>query len=146
RSAVDLASRAEKAAEEAESARARSQRDAEDTEHATARRDTTAAARERSAGQAHQLAGAAGLAADHETLAADDGAARRALQRRRDQVRHVRHLIGASEKAGARAAEQQRLLDGAENVAAQRSEDVQACRVGVEAAVADYGAAVATYL
>src|SRR5699024_2072373 len=60
RSAIDLESRAGKAGEEADRALSRSQRDAEDAARAGTHHERTAAAWERSAGEARRLADAAG--------------------------------------------------------------------------------------
>lgn len=136
--ATEMEDRATAAGREAEQAAARARSEDEAESEAARRHQEAATEAERHESAAARLAGAAGLGAEHARIAADAEAARRAVARRREQVRHVRGLVETAQQAQSRAAQQQQLLDRVETEQAERSEDLQTAHQGVETAVQAY--------
>jgi len=134
--AAGEAERAIGQAEQDESAAAEASRRHEDALEAVARHDQTAVI----------VAGEAGLAADHPSISRDERAARRALDRRREQIGQVRRLAERAATLDAAAVRARGSLDTAEAAAAGRAEQAQAARAALEEAIAGYGESVRTYL
>ena len=133
--ATDMSKRSTRAEHDAEQARLEAERDAA-TATETARRWTVATEdRHRREEGAKSLAGAAGLAAEHPALAADESAADQAVRRRREQVVHVRTLVDEDHRGRDRAGQLRGALDEEEAKAAGRAEEVESAEASVETAV-----------
>jgi len=145
RAAGEAEQRAEAAGREADQARKVAAREAERAEVAAGRYDAADGETARRAADAATLAGAAGLAADHEAFAGDEQAARRAVDRRREQVRHVRRLVDAARAAEERAAHRRTTLDAREAEVARRLEETQAADAAIGAAAEAHRDAVLDY-
>ena len=146
RAASDLEQQAADATTEAGRSRERAQRDAVQATQAVQQHETAEATARQNDAAAVRSAEVAGLATEHPTLAGDSDAARRAVDRRREQVRHVRRLLGAGEAARQRADQQHRALDAAEGTAVARAEVLQGSREEVSRAVESYRETLADYL
>lgn len=144
--AADGERAAEGAAVEAERALLRARRDDTAAADAAHRHDDTLAAAAQHQETAARLAVKAGLAADHPSISGDEGAARQALARRREQILHVRRLaerVRAMEDESARA---RSALDTAEAAGAARAEQVRSVAAALEDAITGYGDRVRDYL
>lgn len=126
----------------------------EEHRRATAREQETATATERDARarfaqlgtEASGRSSAAGLGETHEALLADDGAARAALSRRREQLAHVGCLVAAADQAHGVAEHQRQAFDNAQARTAQRDEQATASDRGVDEAVTGYAAELRDYV
>lgn len=146
RAATEMEQRAEDARAEVEQTHDLSVREEQRESEAVERHQHAVTEAQRLRTTAADLAGPAGLAEDHVSIATDDQAARRAVSRRRDQVAHVRRLVDQAQAAEAQATQQRRALDTAEAEAAGRGEDVQAAESAVVAAVAAHRDEVRSYV
>lgn len=146
REAADTEQRAAAAEEETQRAAATARNEAEEAGAATRRHEQAATEAQRHEATAARLAVPAGLQAEHATIVSDTEAAGRALSRRREQVRHVRGLIDAAQRAQAHADRARQGLDEAQSEAAGRAEQLQAAHGTVEATVAAYRDAVRAHL
>ena len=146
REATEMEARAAAAGVEAEQAAVRSRSEHEAESEATGRHQEATDEAERRETAAARLARAAGLGAEHATIATEAEAARRAVERRREQVRHVRRLVEAEQGAKARARQQQQLLDAAAAEEAGRSEDLRSAHEAVGSAVQSYRDGVLEHL
>lgn len=146
REAREMEERAFAAGQEAEQAADRARLEDEAEAEAAGRQHAAADEAGRQETAAARLAGAAGLGEEHEVIATDADAARRAVDRRREQVRHVRRLVDAAQDAASRATQQQQLLDVAEADEAGRAEDLRAAHEGVETAGQGYRDSVRGHL
>ncbi|ALG85310.1 TIGR02680 family protein [Gordonia phthalatica] len=142
RSADEAKGRAEAAATQAAQSRERAERDQAAAQETAERHAHTAEAHQRNAAAALTAAAAAGMATEHPSVVDDEQAARRALDRRREQIRHVRGLIRDADRATAAAAQQRSRLDSAESDLARRAEALHSEVAGVETAVEAYRDAV----
>ncbi|MPV50648.1 TIGR02680 family protein [Pseudactinotalea sp. HY160] len=134
------------AAQEQRRAAASAEEQAREADEAAAQRDEAATGAHRQAAEAASLAAAAGLAPEHPRLLDDAAAAGRALDRRRDQVRHVEALVAAAARARGQAEQERRALDAAQSAFAGRTEELHTAREAVQAAVAGYREAVRGHL
>ncbi|MGV8964879.1 MAG: TIGR02680 family protein [Cellulomonas sp.] len=89
---------------------------------------------------------AAGLGATHGALLTDDGAAREALSRRRDQLDHVGRLVTTADQAHGHAEQQRQAFDDAQAREAQRSEQAAASDRVLEDAVTGYAVRLGDYV
>lgn len=146
REASEMEARAAAAGDEAEQASARARDEEAAKARADRRRQDAADEAERHEATALRLATAAGVGAEHAAIAADPDAASRVVARRREQVQHVRRLMGAAQAVEARELQQRRLLDSAEAEAADRTEDLRSAHEAVETAAQTYRDAVQEHL
>ncbi|GAB3173796.1 hypothetical protein GCM10027059_45460 [Myceligenerans halotolerans] len=146
REAGDAERRARAYADEAEQARRVSGRDAAAAAEAAERHEDASMEAERRDAEALRLARPAGLTDVHQPIATDETAARIALDRRRDQIHHVRRLAEAARDAGSVATQRRTALDAAEAAAARRTEDVSDADAAVEESVAEYRETLHGYL
>lgn len=138
REATDTESRAAAAASEAERATAMAAKDTSAEADAARRHEEAIVEAARHESSAATLAAAAGLVAEHPTIAGDPEAASRALSRRREQVMHVRRLLAQVQRAEAQADRERRILDGSQSDAAGRAEELRAAHDAVEGTVGAY--------
>ncbi|MEW1980865.1 TIGR02680 family protein [Citricoccus sp. NPDC079358] len=138
RVASEAERRATEAGNEAERSAAMAGKDSEAEAVAKRRHEDAAAEAGRHETTAARLASAAGLHAEHAEIAGDAEATARALDRRREQVKHVRRLIDAAQHAETQSDRERRMLDAAEGDAVGRAEGLRAAHAAVEAAVGDY--------
>lgn len=96
--------------------------------------------------RAAELAGSAGLAADHEAIVTDEAAAERVLARRREQIRHVEHLLEVATQARTRAQQLRTVLDDAETERSRRVDAERDAQEQVAEKVAEYRDAVRHYV
>lgn len=134
RAANEAQHRAEGASQETESARTVSLREQRRKTEASERHDEETGRAQGCADAAARLAGPAGLTADHPRLGRDEQEDRRVVSRRREQVAHVRGLLGAAQTVEARAAQRRTALDAAQSEAGLRAEDARAAEAAVVAA------------
>ena len=146
REATTTERRVDAAANEAERATAMAAKDTKAETDAASGHDEAVAEAGRHESSAARLAAAAGLRAEHPTIASDTAAAGRALSRRREQVMHVRRLLSAAQRAKAEADHDRQVLDGAQSDAAGRAEELQAAHGTVEDSVAAYRDGVREYV
>lgn len=146
KAATDQESATDKAAREVERASARAEQDAAAAAEAARRHEDALAAAERHDQAAARIAVAAGLAADHPSISRDERAARRALDRRREQIGQVRRLADRARVAEEEAARARRALDDAEAARALRAEQVQSASAALEEAIVGYRDQVRSYL
>lgn len=146
REASEMEGRARAAGGEAEQAAERARSEGAAETEAARRHQEAADETERHEDAAVRLAVAAGLGAEHEAIAADAEAARRAVGRRREQVQHVRRLVETAQRSQSRAAQQQQLLDAAEAEEVGRTEDLRSAHEAVEDAVQAYRDGVRQHL
>ena len=144
--AHEMAARVTAAADESARARATARRDADAEAEAAARHGAAVAESGRRDEASAARATPAGLASEHPALVADEGAAARALDRRRDQVRHIRRLAERRDTAATRTAQFRDALDQADAEAAQRAEVVSEAEAAAETAVTTHVEAVVRYL
>ncbi|WP_448071182.1 TIGR02680 family protein [Georgenia yuyongxinii] len=140
--ATETEARAADAQAEAERAAANARKEAEEADGAARRHAELAGQAQRREAIAARLAETAGLQAEHPTITGDADAAGRALNRRREQVRHVRRLIDAAQGTRSEADLEHRRLDEAQSDAAGRAEELATAREMVDGLVSDYRAAV----
>lgn len=145
RAAAEAEQRAAAAGEEAARAAEVAARDAAEAEAATEHHERAAAEAEQQEAHAARLAGDAGLGAEHQAIITDASAADRVLRRRREQVRHVRGLIDAADRARTVAERERRALDEAHSEEAERGEELRAAHESVDAAVGAYRDAVRSH-
>lgn len=143
---LDQASREAEAADgrtvdaesEAVRAAATARRDSEAESFAARHHEQVVIEAERHGVSAATLAGAAGLQAQHATIMGDADAAGRALARRREQIKHVRHLVDAAQRAKLDAERERHVLDEAQSDAASRAEELRTAHETVDVTVAAY--------
>lgn len=136
--AQQMEERAESADRDATRARHVAERDSEASADASAKYERAAAAVQRSSAEADRLASAAGVSQSHDEAASTEAAARRIVERRREQLRHVRGLLKASHAAGEREARERNALDRAETELARRTKAVSNTESAAESASATY--------
>ncbi|HET6624815.1 MAG TPA: TIGR02680 family protein [Nocardioidaceae bacterium] len=144
--AKDMEQRTAEATAEAERAATRAAREQAIEVGARQGRDTAAADRQQRSSDAERLAGVAGLADAHPDLVSGEPAVRRAIARRREQIKHVQRLVTTAaslrDTAGHRAAE----LDRAEGSVSAREEEAQGAEHAVESAIKAHSDGVRAYL
>ncbi|OMH23081.1 TIGR02680 family protein [Tersicoccus phoenicis] len=138
READERENRAAAAGAEADRAATTARRESDAEATAAHRHERAAAEADHKDATAAGLAGPAGLAAEHRAITADAQVAERALNRRRDQIRHVRGLLDTAQQAESRAGQHRQLLDAAETDEAGRREEQRAADESVETAVTVY--------
>ncbi len=146
RAADEAERRTEAASVESDRSREVAAREVERAAHAADRYDAASGAVAQRGVVAATLAAAAGLAADHDAVAGDEQAARRAVGRRREQVRHVRGLADAALAAEATVAQRRTALDAREAEAARRLEEAQAADAAIDTAAEAHRDAVLGYV
>ncbi|MEU4364297.1 TIGR02680 family protein [Promicromonospora sp. NPDC023987] len=142
--AADAEGRAGAAEAEATSARERADREAAAQERAADAHDAAAQEADRYATRAARLAAAAGL--DFEAHASDETAARRAVDRRREQISHVRGLLKQADDVRRRADRASEAVDNAATAEAGRQESAGQAQLDVDTRVGQYRDYVRAYL
>lgn len=142
REATEAEERASVAHDEAQRAQAAARRETEEAGAAARRHDESRAEAERYEAAAARQAGPAGLQPAHASISSDEDGARRALARRREQIRHVRGLIEVAQRAQSNADHRRTVLDAAQSEEADRAEKLHAAHRRVEGAVEAYRDAV----
>lgn len=145
-SATDAESRVVGAEREADKARVQARREAESETSASRRAAEAAATADDHGASAARLAGAAGLAGEHEEIARDAAMARRAMVRRREQVSHVRSFAAKVQKTHEQSVRLRDELDATETAAAGRAEDLRIAHDQVVDAIENHRSHVREYI
>src|SRR5699024_6580938 len=143
--AEETQGRVQQLASQEEAATVRAARDQDAAQEAGDRHETVLTELDRERAGAARLAQPAGLSEQHESIADDQRAAVRELDRRRDQIHHVASLIDAAEQAEAEARAKRTALDAAEADAVTRAEASRTAEQTLVDQAAEYRTAVRSH-